>query len=523
MLQIQAVLYEPTAGEMEEALEKMPRGLKDAFEETIKRIQRQPEGRMRLGMNTLMWVSHVKRPLHFAELSEALAIKPAEASLNPKYRPTPKLIVDCCLGLVTVDKESSIIRLVHYSVQKYFQEHHKQKFPHSEQRIAESCITYLLFNRFGSGCLDDANEILVLISDYPFIVYAAQYWGNHVQNARSSSTGELALRFLKAQPQRALSWQVAQTAKGRRREYWNAKEANSHNGLHFAASFGLEALGKQLLDAKEVDIDSATKMGTTALILAASAGQKGFLEMLLGRNADVFRKNWYGTALHCAAESGELSTIRELLGTGLNVDIRNDYGRTSLHCATLSGHTSAMQFLLERGADIDAKCKNGWTALGCAVGLPRTLEAVRVLLANGASTAIRYEFGFTIIHQAAILGFVEALQPLLDYGADVNAKDADGETALHLAVNQSNASFLHALLDHGAEIDAQTEDGATALYLATELGDEDCLQLLLDKGAKLGVRDEKDISPLVVASKKKSENIKTLKNTRMKILMRHKK
>ena len=44
------------------------------------------------------------------------------------------------------------------------------------------------------------------------------------------------------------------------------KEAWSCNGLHIAALFELESIGKQLLDANEVGVNDATKIGTTALM-----------------------------------------------------------------------------------------------------------------------------------------------------------------------------------------------------------------------------------------------------------------
>lgn len=177
MLQVQAILSEPTAGEMEDALETMPRGLDDAFQETLDRIQRQPDGWKRLGMNTLMFISHARRPLLVAELSEALAIgiKPAETSINRKYVQSQKMMVACCLGLVTVDEESSVIRLVHYSVQEYFRKHQILIFPLGEQKIAEKCITYLMFEPFARGCREAISEIRKLISNNSFVAYAARH------------------------------------------------------------------------------------------------------------------------------------------------------------------------------------------------------------------------------------------------------------------------------------------------------------------------------------------------------------
>ena len=53
-LQIQSIVNEPTTGEMEDAIEAMPHDLHQAFYQTLARIQRQPDGRKRLGMNVLL-------------------------------------------------------------------------------------------------------------------------------------------------------------------------------------------------------------------------------------------------------------------------------------------------------------------------------------------------------------------------------------------------------------------------------------------------------------------------------------
>ncbi len=352
VLQIQTILAEPTAGELEEALKALPLGLNDAFQETLQRIHNLPDGRRRLGLNTLMWVSHVCKPLTVAKLSDVLAVKLGETSLNTKYRPLEKMMVDCCLGLVTVDEESSVIRLVHYTVQEYLRGNLDQTFPLGEQTVAELSITYLLAKPFSRGCCPDQISILAVISQYPFIRYAAQLWEYHVKKSNSERANKLAIKFLQERPQLALSDQISHYTRGYVYQYWEAKEASSVNGLHVAAYFGLDDLAKQLLDAHAIDIDSATNMGTTALIHASSSGRIRFLKMLLERGADTRKENWYGTALHCSAESGEVSSIIEL-GMGIDVNIRDRRGRTPLECATESRHVEAMLELVKRGASLD--------------------------------------------------------------------------------------------------------------------------------------------------------------------------
>ena len=301
-----------------------------------------------------MWISHVREPLTINELSDALATRRGEASLSTKYRPSQKRTVDCCLGLVAVDEESSIIRLVHYTAQEYLHEHLDQTFHLGGQMIAELIaelsLTYLMTEPFARGCCPDESNIQSMVSRYPFIKYASQQWGYHVMSANSERINKVALNFLQARPQLAMADQICRYTLAYREVYWEPKEARSVNGLHVAAFFGLEDLAKQLLDANALDVDSATSIGTTLLIRASASGHIPFLKMLLKKGADTRKENWYGTALHCSAESGKVSSIIELLETGIDVNIRS-HGRTALYCALVRRQDEAVQELVKRGAD----------------------------------------------------------------------------------------------------------------------------------------------------------------------------
>ena len=495
---------------MEEALERLPRALDDAFAETLQRIQKQPDGQDTLGMETLMWIAHARRPLLVTELSEALAIKWSTSSLKTRFRPSQKKMVDCCMGLVTVDENSSIIRLVHFSVQEYLHKYHDGVFVEGERTVAEGCIIYLFFEPFALGPRRDEVEIMDLISRNIFAEYAAHYWGYHVRSANSEEVDQLALSFLRAENHRQCSFQVLQYTTNRREEYWNIDEARSCNGLHLSAMFGLEDLGKQLLDADEVGVDDITKMGTTALIKAAAGGHKTFTQMLLTMQVDLTKENWYGTALHCAAEAGMVVTMVELLGSGLDVDIRDRRGRTSLHCATVSGHANAMQSLLEHGANVNAVCNKNYTSLQYAVIWEQPLEVLRTLLLNDANTEARSSHNATPLHNAAMKNSKETALLLLGYKADVDAKDVHCATPLHYAAERNHASIIQHLLDHGAEIDAKTQDGATALYLAAENGGEEAVTSLLSDGANVEIGNEERLTPLDVAIRKNHKGVARL-------------
>lgn len=479
----------------------MPRGLEDAFEETMCRIQDQPDGRKRLGMNTLMWISHARRPLIVKELSEALAIRTGMTSLNPRYKPLQKLMVECSHGLVTVDEESSVIRLVHFSVQEYFRKHQKKFFPIGEKVVAELCITYLLFNSFSQDCCDDEAAIKKRLTEYPFLSYAARQWGNHTSEARCGSVDQMALSFLDSTSNKACAWQIWQYAEGRRKEYWEPKEAKSCNELHHTALFGLEQLAKQLLESRKVEVDSPTNMGTTALIEAASKGHVGLARTLLSMGANPGKENWYGTALHCAAEAGQVATILELLKTGLSINMRDSRGRTALHCATLSGHKNTIHILLKKGVDVNAKSIYDYTALRNLVVWEHSPDIVRLLLEHGADPEIRSMQNTTALHDAVAMDNKDALMLLLEFNADVNARLKHGETALHLASDNGCIAMVTTLLDYGAEVNFKTCDGLTPLYLATLSNHPSIVQLLLNRGANANIASEEGLTPLHSAMK----------------------
>jgi hypothetical protein len=89
--------------------------LDDAYGEAIKRIDRQPAGARLLAKRALSWITYAQRLLTTKELCHALAIQPGDKALNNDNIYDVEDVISVCAGLVTVDEESDIIRLVHYT------------------------------------------------------------------------------------------------------------------------------------------------------------------------------------------------------------------------------------------------------------------------------------------------------------------------------------------------------------------------------------------------------------------------
>ena len=144
-LSIAAILDEATIRKRQERLDLMTSGLglDGAYDATLDRIKGQRKGKSALGMAALMWISHSERPMHIGELRDALAVEIGSRDMDYDDISSKKTLLASCLGLVTVD-ESSIVRLVHFTLHEYFNRR-SEHFKNPQSTMAEVCLTYLNF------------------------------------------------------------------------------------------------------------------------------------------------------------------------------------------------------------------------------------------------------------------------------------------------------------------------------------------------------------------------------------------
>ena len=168
--------------------------LDNVYEQTLQRIKEQKGDRSRLGMEVLMWVSHAERPLRIDELSYALAVEAGSTDLDPENIRPHDTVLGSCLGLVTVDKETSTVRLIHYTLQEFLSR--PGIMPDAHKILAQSCLTYLNYEQV-KGL--PANEFLNH-EDIPFLEYSSMHWGNHAKSELSECAKSLALELFDRYP-----------------------------------------------------------------------------------------------------------------------------------------------------------------------------------------------------------------------------------------------------------------------------------------------------------------------------------
>ena len=160
------------------------------------------------------------------------------------------------------------------------------------------------------------------------------------------------------------------------------------------------------------DLEARDGQGRTALLLATRADNVEAARLLIDAGADVNAKDSIrDTPFLYAGAEGRDEILKAILATGrANLKDTNRYGGTALIPAAHHGHPSTVRILLGTGIDIDHVNDLGWTALLEAVilgdGGPVHQEIVGLLVDAGARN-IADNDGKTPLDHARQRGFDE--------------------------------------------------------------------------------------------------------------------
>jgi ankyrin repeat protein len=246
----------------------------------------------------------------------------------------------------------------------------------------------------------------------------------------------------------------------------------------------------------------------------AEALQNGDLQSFkkrLGEDPKAANLRAFGgaTPLMYAALHGDTESVRLLLESGADPNMRNDAGATALMWAT--DNAEKTRLLLERGAEVNAKSENGRTPLLIAARRFGSAPVVKLLLEHGADPSGKSAdiFGdITPLTEAARVGDAEVMRMLIARGA--KPKSA-GPLALHFAM-RSNCAQCADMLIPGLD---QKDLSMASNFLAPPFGDGLATKALLDRGADANTRDPVGRTTLMLAAASDFlpvETVKTLIN-----------
>lgn len=195
----------------------------------------------------------------------------------------------------------------------------------------------------------------------------------------------------------------------------------------------------QLFIKEGADVNSLKPSGTNPIHLAADLGLSESLKVLLeAPNADpniaICLREKESTALHLAADEGNVECVNLLLAKGADPKIKNHRGVTPLHLASRTSSLECVESLLCNGkANPNAEDFDKRTPLHAAVSKTITsMQIIEVLVMWGADINHKDVFGFTAVHLAAMEQFNDCVDTLIYFGADVTTKSRKGISALNV-------------------------------------------------------------------------------------------
>jgi len=343
------VLGMPTKSKRRKALEKLPTDLYDSFHGVITRIRECPNAsQAELGMRVLVWLHFVCRSLKIEELQHALAVEKSDTEFDVGNIPPRKALLDCCLGLVIVDKETLTVRFVHYTLEEYFREFREKEFPSGCNYVAETCLTYLNFAELRQHCTD-LESLRKIMQKYRFLRYAALYWGIHLKQQCNDALAELANKILDHESKRPPC--AIQVLSLELQRYQPKRIARGFSGIHVMAYFGLSENMTNFCNI-ERDIAVGDESYRTPLLWAAERGHGSFVRLLIYRkDVDINARDGNGfTPLALAAERGHEAVVQLLVSRdGIDINAHDYiYRRTPLSWAAARGREAVVRLLVDR-------------------------------------------------------------------------------------------------------------------------------------------------------------------------------
>lgn len=180
--------------------------------------------------------------------------------------------------------------------------------------------------------------------------------------------------------------------------------------------------------------------------LAKQDNEPEIRHMLAQEQAHTFMNGDGQTALHLAVKQDACLT-RDVLGHGVDINIRNVNGETPLMCAVNVENVDTVTILLKNHADINAIDDQQATCLHLTASKDESGSMTQLLLRHNPDIEIMDGMGLTPLFLAAFNGNDAVVHQLLKFGAEPEAKESDGFNALHYACMQVNHVFMRRLLD----------------------------------------------------------------------------
>jgi len=218
--------------------------------------------------------------------------------------------------------------------------------------------------------------------------------------------------------------------------------------LLLAKNKGEQSAAVSLLFALDAKVRKRQNMGGGALHYAALSGRLDTVKTLLDRNpAPNPRSNSRLRPIHYAAQEGHADVVSYLASHGANVNFKFGIRGTPLHLAAKNGHLGAVEALINHGADVNVGIKG---IFGTPLGLAKQgkyTKIVRLLTIYGARERNKRLVGSANKPRPEVIDYLKNRFPTFEVMADEILRIMTLRSA-HSANKTANKQFEKKVLTH---------------------------------------------------------------------------
>lgn len=442
------------------------------------------------------------------ELQHAAAVCLDNQRFDPGRLVHKDTLVALCHGLLVVDEDTSLVRLVRESLPLRFPRFHLNMVSHSDytakdilQRLilethprlhplmASFCIGRLIAHGFQRWKDDEETDLESVVQADPLLPYAYNTWSIHARNSLNDPT---AVAEVKEFVRGCQSFPMTH-------DY--CSKPDLLGPLHVVAAFNLPTYLVSSEWRSLLSPNPRTRHKETPLHLACrhTSDLTGLEELLSLRLIDVNATNRFKeTPLICAIRSNNVGAVNLLLGhPKIRVDMLDDLGRTAFIWATIYSNQPMVEAMLAHSRYV--------------IHLPDGM-------------------GQTALSWACWTGDLDMVKLLLSYSPlELRMADKTGRTPLSWAATSNHRlsptwiDTLRLILSLAPDdVHLADEQGRTPLSWAVSDGETEAVEILLAyPGTDINQVDKDDFTPLLRASLFESDNVNDVEALKMRVLLAH--
>ena len=511
MFQIQDLCESTSDHAIRQTLKDLPRGLYETYQRKLEKIT--VRRRSDLAQKIFRWISIAVRPLHLAEIQEAVTFDENDTFWSKDKLPHPDALIASCENLIIFD-DTGGLSFAHHTVRNFLLStglctlNDSFHFSLTAANIfaAKICVAYLFFTDFETQVVKKPRTVVDTQSLNPLrngglthltsSLEISDKWFNlpyrllggrrhnisdNINLGNEGPHSKVSVPTSLNEKYRFLNY-AAQNWLFHSQHFMNPqKPKNPAKDVTWRTleNFGLLATERVMVfNHKNWDVQSSPRefpfqtmfswaMEHNHIPLLWQLGELGSAVQGPRLRAYLIRNSFkVARVLRTTCIEGQDVFLRFIIGECSEDDPARFLCEAHLvWCASLNGHQSIVKILLDIGISIEAK-----------VSRPDYIPADVELSPARA------------LELAVLKGHTDVVKVLLEHRANVDVYNTEGHSPMHYV---PNAEIVRLLLERGAKIDARTRGVRkyTPLHSAVIAGREAVVEKLLHYNASATMRD----------------------------------